>query len=286
MSDSNTEFMWSNTDYPYICLIDKKRTLAFQEAIKQVVKPGDTVVEVGAGTGILSLFAAEAGAAHVYAVELDPLLCIALQKTIDLNNYGSIIEVIRDDATKAKLPAGVDVVIGELIDTGLLDEMQVQVMNSLHANGVVGGDTKVIPQAYETYLQLVNVENTFFGYKIAAPIHDWPYYAKDAEQWAQIKVEGVSEAQKVGYYNFETGQVPAEVDETLEFKLTSDLPANAIRISGTIHLTDDIYVGAFNTLNGDKVLPMDNLSSADSTVRLRVSYEMSKGLGNLKVTRM
>lgn len=285
MSDENTEFMWSNTDYPYICLIDQKRTLAFREAIRSVVKPGDVVVEVGAGSGILSLFAAEAGAKHVYAVEIDPLLCTAIQKTAKLNNYAGIIEVVKGDATEAELPKNVDVVIGELIDTGLLDEMQVQVMNNLHKNGVIGANTKVIPQAYETHLQLVNVENTFYGYKIAAPIHDWPYYAKDKDEWAQIKVEEVSNSQKVGYYNFEAGPVLAEVDEILEFKLNVDIPANAIKLFGIIYLTEKIKVGAFNTLNGDKLIMKDELPAKNGKVNLRISYEMSKGLGNFKAVQ-
>ena len=58
--------IWSNTDYPYECLKDRERTEAFRDALRSVVQTGDVVVDGGSGTGILALFAAEAGAKKVY----------------------------------------------------------------------------------------------------------------------------------------------------------------------------------------------------------------------------
>lgn len=45
------------------------RGLALQEAIFATVKPGDTVIDAGCGTGILSLWAAKAGALKVLAID-------------------------------------------------------------------------------------------------------------------------------------------------------------------------------------------------------------------------
>lgn len=117
--------VWSGSDFPYMCLKDERRTRAFREAIERRVRPGDTVVDVGAGSGILSLFAASAGAGRVHAVEIDHSLAAALRETVALNGLDDVVTVAEGDVLGAPLPQGADVVVAEIIDTGLLDELQV-----------------------------------------------------------------------------------------------------------------------------------------------------------------
>ena len=47
---------------------DKKRLSAYQQALKGICH-GKKVVDIGAGTGVLSFMAIEAGASMVYAIE-------------------------------------------------------------------------------------------------------------------------------------------------------------------------------------------------------------------------
>lgn len=52
-------------------LQDEKRTLAYKDALEgnHDRLKDKIVMDIGAGTGILSIFAARAGAKHVYAIE-------------------------------------------------------------------------------------------------------------------------------------------------------------------------------------------------------------------------
>lgn len=278
MTDS-AELMWSNTDYPYICLIDRKRTLAFKKSIEATVKEGDVVLEVGAGTGILSLIAASSGASKVYAVELDPILAESFRKTVEINHLSDVIEVIEGDALEVDLPDVVDVVIGELVETALIDEMQVIVMNTLRKNDVITQNTKLILGAYESFVELVEVDNKYFGYELSIPIHDWPYYSKDPEEWEQVSIKAVSERQTIGSYDFQAGIVDPKVDRTITFEIPEGAKPNAIRLSGVATMSDGSKLGAFNSFNGDKILPMDILVK-DNRVELHLRYEMSMGFKN------
>ncbi len=66
---------------------------------------GLTVIDGGAGGGLVAIAAALAGAAHVRAVDLDPLACEACR--LNARNAGVSIEVVRADAAEVELDADV-----------------------------------------------------------------------------------------------------------------------------------------------------------------------------------
>ena len=54
-------------------LSDRVRVDTYHAAIFKHVKPGDVVVDLGTGTGVLAFFAANAGAREVHAIEHGPM---------------------------------------------------------------------------------------------------------------------------------------------------------------------------------------------------------------------
>ena len=271
--------IWSNTDYPYMCLKDEVRTLAFRDAIRAAVRPGDVVVDVGAGTGILSFFAAEAGAARVLAVEIDPVSAEALRRSIALNPaVADRICVVEGDAALVELPRA-DVVLAEIIETGLLDEQQVPVLNALRRRGVITPATRLVPAGYETTLQLVMADHRYYGFHVAAPKHEWPFYATGAG-WHPTAITAASDVIRAMSVDFTTGFVDEEVAGAIAIDVDPATEINAVRLAGRIGLSAGHTLGPTHAVNGDKILPIP-ASSGAPRVTLRWRYRMGAGLGGL-----
>ena len=273
--------VWSTSDSPYTCLKDTERTLAFREAINQVVRPGDIVVDAGAGTGILSFFAVEAGAGRVYAVELDPGLVKSLRLSVALNGLDERIVVVAGDALQVELPGHVDVFIGEVIETGLIEEMQVAVVNALRERGVIDPKTRLIPERYETFVELVEVDDRFYGFRIVAPFHEWPNYDGSEEGWHATSVRPLTCTALVTEVDL-TRPVEPVVRRSLDLNGIAAGEANGVRVSGVAHLSRNIALGQTNALNGDKILHLDPPVRVrpDSHIPFQVSFVMSGGLGS------
>ena len=86
-----------------------------------VVAPGDRILDVGAGSGILAIAAARLGAEVVTAIEADSLACEALAENVERNGVADRVEIVNGFATSEGLTAR-GPVSGILanIETGLL----------------------------------------------------------------------------------------------------------------------------------------------------------------------
>lgn len=80
------------------------------------------MLDVGCGTGILSMFAAQAGAKHVYGVDMSSI-AIQAREIIDLNGFSDKVTIIRGKVEEIELPVSkVDVIVSEWMGYFLLYE--------------------------------------------------------------------------------------------------------------------------------------------------------------------
>jgi protein arginine N-methyltransferase 1 len=93
---------------------DTARIGALERAIREVVRPGDVVVDLASGTGILGLFACRAGARRVYAIEATPLAGLA-REIAAANGLSDRITPIRGIAAHVSTPEPADVMVSDQI---------------------------------------------------------------------------------------------------------------------------------------------------------------------------
>lgn len=95
-------------------LADEARIAAFREAIAEVVKPGDVVLDLGCGTGILGLLACRAGAKRVYAVDESGMIQVA-REVCRANGFQDRVVHIKGFSARVDLPEQADVVVADQI---------------------------------------------------------------------------------------------------------------------------------------------------------------------------
>ncbi|MDX2316382.1 MAG: 50S ribosomal protein L11 methyltransferase, partial [Gammaproteobacteria bacterium] len=110
----------SFNDY-YEMMIDTVRNSAYARAIRQVVRPGDVVIDLGAGPGLLSCLAAQAGAKKVYAVEQSDSAWLG-RAVVEANGLDDIVEFVQMSSFDFELEEKADVIVSETLGSFAVDE--------------------------------------------------------------------------------------------------------------------------------------------------------------------
>ncbi|CAG5118172.1 unnamed protein product [Candidula unifasciata] len=157
-----------------LMLKDRPRTQAYRKFIEDNLHllKDKIVMDVGAGTGILSLFAASAGAKKVLAVEASSVARLC-QEIVQENNLNHIIEVIHGTVETISLPSDirqVDVIISEWMGFYLLHE-------SMLDSVIVARDRFLAPGG----VMLPSHASLLF-----APVDMSDHFQNRADEWSNI----------------------------------------------------------------------------------------------------
>lgn len=149
-------------------LADRTRTEAHRHAIFETVKPGDVVLDIGTGTGVLAFFACQAGARRVYAVEMGEV--VELAKLLCLNNgFKDRVTFIHGLSTRVELPERVDVLMTDIGGTFALQAGPLDLLIDARTRFLKDGGA-IIPRSIELFV---------------VPVELPEIYEREVEFWAR-----------------------------------------------------------------------------------------------------
>ena len=144
---------------------DSVRTKAYKNAIhhnKHLFKD-KVVLDVGCGTGILSLFAAKAGARRVIGVEKTDFALLARQVVLD-NNFQEVVTILYGKVEEVELPYDVDkvdVIVSEWMGYCLFYESMLPSVLFARDKWLVK-DGAIFPDIVRLYLLGLKVDKNFY----------------------------------------------------------------------------------------------------------------------------
>ena len=150
---------YSELSLQRLMVLDRPRTDAFAEAIREVVQLGSRVIDVGAGTGLLSMLAARAGATTVLGLERSSMAEIA-EQVVRKNELSEQVAILREDASTFQSESPVDLVVSEWLGhlaftEGMLPHVLACRDNNLASSGVM------LPSAVELLLAPVHSDRLY-----------------------------------------------------------------------------------------------------------------------------
>ncbi|XP_063982952.1 uncharacterized protein LOC135165513 isoform X2 [Diachasmimorpha longicaudata] len=156
-----------NRNYAYNLLIDRwhfpmlndrNRNTCYERAISNRISQGyNTVLDIGTGSGLLSLYAKDSGSERVYACELSTEMSFIADKVFSTNNstditllpqHSTSIEIPRDIPQKVKL------VVTETFDVALFGEFVLSTLIHAHEH-LLSADGIVLPMGATVFAAAV-----------------------------------------------------------------------------------------------------------------------------------
>jgi len=102
-------------------LHDTRRTGDYLAAIAKAVRPGDVVLDIGTGSGVLAVAAARAGARRVFAVEASDITEVA-ERVLTTNDVQDRVTLVPGWSRTIELPEPADVLVSEIIGNEPFEE--------------------------------------------------------------------------------------------------------------------------------------------------------------------
>ena len=225
--------------------VDLKRAFGAQEVL---------ALDVGAGSGLLSMLAARAGADRVVACEINGHMCDVGEETVVMNGFADRILMLNRDArrmsaavrkpdgTPPDLDRKADVLIYEVFDSGLIGEGALHLV--AHAREkLLREDATLVPMSASVFCQPLQFRVGAMRGLDAAQVNRWrwrpDYEGVDLNgcRGAWTPLAEPTEVFLFDFYEHEANMVPAQ--RAMRIPIHTDGVLNAVAFWFELHLDEE-----------------------------------------------
>lgn len=246
------------TNYHFDLLKDNERISSFFEAINDYDAKKDLAYDLGCGSGILSYFLSSKFN-NVISLECDCEACKCA--SINLSNFSNV-KIINSNVLDYNFDRKADLIVCEMMDTALIDEEQIPVLN--HTKRFLKKTGKIIPQGIINIAELVKMEREY--------IH-WDENSK----YCVLSNEVI-----YSQFNF-LDEINPIFESDISFKIKKDGLINGIKITTITKLTENIVCGPTPMLNPPLLIPLKNIQVKENDlIKVNLKYNMGEGIESIK----
>jgi protein arginine N-methyltransferase 1 len=156
-------------------LNDRLRVESFLKGIREVVQPGDVVIDMGTGTGVFAIAAAQAGARHVYAIDACGIGRLA-RTAFAANGFADRITLVHGWSAQVALPERADVLISEMVGNEPTGDFVLEVMRDARKR-LLKPNARIVPGKVKVFGLPLTVPESELGKHI--------FTAEQARRWSE-----------------------------------------------------------------------------------------------------
>ncbi len=252
---------------------DAERVGRICAALKETLKPGDIHCELGAGTGIFSIYAAQS-CQKVYAVEKDPHILEFARENIARAGMQNKIELIREDALAFQPPRKVDTLLVEMMSIWCINEPQIPVMN--HAlQHILRNKGRSVPLRIVNLIELGHYDFGALGLECKASV----------AQFTGIRAPRIMTSSHVfNEYDF-SRQNEEYISHTIEIPILLSGTINCARLSSQVQLSPGITFYTTDSLMPQTIVPIKEEKNvkAGELLKLHAAFELRSNVDEMLI---
>ncbi len=213
---------------------DTIRNDAYEKALKSALKNGGVVLDIGSGSGLLSMMAARHGATNITTCEEVSMVAEKAKIIIERNGFKDQIQVINKLSTNLvvgiDLPERADILVTEIFDNGLLGENALVAIEHAKKH-LLKPNAQIIPSGAKVYAILIDSEEIYKNHRVETISN---FNLSPFNQFSQFSYTGYH-LEKMDYRAMSSTTSIFEIDfQKIIEKETTPIEFNIIE-SGTCH---------------------------------------------------